>query len=727
MVRLDDIIELAKANSKSIDVDLIRKAYVFSAKVHRNQLRLSGEPYLVHPLDVAYILANLRGDAATIAAGLLHDTVEDTLTTLSEVETIFGEDVAHLVDGVTKLSKISFSSKQQGQLESLRKLVLAMAKDIRVVLIKLADRLHNMRTLGFLPGERQLAIAQETLDIYAPLANRLGIYWVKAELEDLALRYLDPEAYYELAMQVGKKRGEREEYIAKVCKVLKDELTKNGILCEVTGRPKHFYSIHNKMTARSVGFDQVYDAFAFRVIVPTIKDCYAAIGITHAMWKPIPGRFKDYIAFPKANGYQSLHTTVFGPEKDRIEIQVRTEQMHQVAEEGIAAHWQYKEGQHELAEEERRQFTWLRQTLENYQDLKDPADFLENLKLDLFPEEVYVFTPKGDIKELPKGACPIDFAFAVHTEVGMHCIGAKVDGRLVPLDYPLKNGDVIDIMTSRIAHPSRDWLTYVKTSKAKSKVKAFVNLQQLARQAGLGREILEKEMRKLGFVLSLLSNSDVIEQVLSSFRIRELDTLFAQIAQGNVSVRAVIEKIAEIKKLEIAPSKEEGVQGRQSPVVKPSLRQGSPVRVDGIDNVLVRFGSCCGPVVGDTIVGFVTRGRGVTIHAHDCSRIAGADPSRLIQANWSLAGPLRTSVEVRVTSKDKQGLLAEISKTISLAKVNISKAQVYTTPQKVAVQHFTLDVESLDQLNRVLEAIRQVKGVIEVERLKRGYAQALNR
>ena len=524
MVRLDDIIELAKANSKSIDVGLIRKAYVFSAKVHKNQLRLSGEPYLVHPLDVAYILASLRADAATIAAGLLHDTVEDTLTTLSEVETIFGEDVAHLVDGVTKLSKISFSSKQQGQLESLRKLVLAMAKDIRVVLIKLADRLHNMRTLGFLPEERQMAIAQETLDIYAPLANRLGIYWVKAELEDLALRYLDPEAYYELAMQVGKKRGEREEYIAKVCKVLKDELTKNGILCEVMGRPKHFYSIHNKMTARNVGFDQVYDAFAFRVIVPTIKDCYAAIGIIHAMWKPIPGRFKDYIAFPKANGYQSLHTTVFGPERDRIEIQVRTEQMHQVAEEGIAAHWQYKEGQPELAEEERRQFTWLRQTLENYQDLKDPADFLENLKLDLFPEEVYVFTPKGDIKELPKGACPIDFAFAVHTEIGMHCIGAKVDGRLVPLDYPLKNGDVVDIMTSMHAHPSRDWLTYVKTSKAKSKVKAFVNLQQLARQAGLGREILEKEMRKLGFALSLLSSSDVIEQVLSAFRIKELDT-----------------------------------------------------------------------------------------------------------------------------------------------------------------------------------------------------------
>lgn len=727
MVRLDDIIELAKANSKSIDVGLIRKAYVFSAKVHKNQLRLSGEPYLVHPLDVAYILASLRADAATIAAGLLHDTVEDTLTTLSEVETIFGEDVAHLVDGVTKLSKISFSSKQQGQLESLRKLVLAMAKDIRVVLIKLADRLHNMRTLGFLPEERQMAIAQETLDIYAPLANRLGIYWVKAELEDLALRYLDPEAYYELAMQVGKKRGEREEYIAKVCKVLKDELTKNGILCEVMGRPKHFYSIHNKMTARNVGFDQVYDAFAFRVIVPTIKDCYAAIGIIHAMWKPIPGRFKDYIAFPKANGYQSLHTTVFGPERDRIEIQVRTEQMHQVAEEGIAAHWQYKEGQPELAEEERRQFTWLRQTLENYQDLKDPADFLENLKLDLFPEEVYVFTPKGDIKELPKGACPIDFAFAVHTEIGMHCIGAKVDGRLVPLDYPLKNGDVVDIMTSMHAHPSRDWLTYVKTSKAKSKVKAFVNLQQLARQAGLGREILEKEMRKLGFALSLLSSSDVIEQVLSAFRIKELDTLFAQIAQGNVSVRAVIEKIAEIKKLKVSPSKEEGAQDRQSPAVKPSLRQASPVRVDGIDNVLVRFGSCCRPVVGDTIVGFVTRGRGVTIHAHDCSRIAGADPSRLVKASWSLAGPLRTSVEVRVTSNDKQGLLAEISKTISLARVNISKAQVYTTPQRVAVQHFTLDVESIDQLNRVLEAIRRVKGVIEVERLKRGYAQALNR
>lgn len=726
MVRLDDIIERATANNKAIDCDLIRRAYVFSAKVHKDQLRLSGEPYLVHPMEVAYLLACLRGDASTIAAGLLHDAVEDTLTTPKEVEDLFGEDVAHLVDGVTKLSKIAYSSKQQSQLESLRKLILAMAKDIRVVLIKLADRLHNMRTLSFLPRERQVAIAQETLDIYAPLANRLGIYWIKAELEDLSLRYLNPEIYYELAMQIGKKRTERDAYIDNVCRILREELNKNGILCDVMGRPKHFYSIYNKMVARGVGFDQIFDAFAFRVIVPTIKDCYAAIGVIHSLWKHIPGRFKDYIAFPKANGYQSLHTTVFGPEKDRIEIQVRTEQMHQVAEEGIASHWQYKEGQQDLDEEERRQFTWLRQTLENYLDLKDPADFLENLKLDLFPEEVYVFTPKGDIKELPKGACPIDFAFAVHTEVGMHCIGAKVDGRLVPLDYPLKNGDVVEIMTSAHAHPSRDWLTYVKTSKAKSKIKAFVNLQNVSRLSAQGREILEREMRKLGLGVGLLGSAELTEHLLSAFRVKEFDILLAQVAQGNVPVRAVIEKIAEVRKVNVLAQKEEL---RPSPPrdTPRSSRLGSPIRVDGIDNVLVRFGSCCSPVVGDRIVGFVTRGRGVTVHTLDCPRLRGAEPSRLIPANWNLKSPLKTSVEVRVTSTDKQGLLAEISKTISQAKVNISKAQVYTTPQNIAVQHFTLDIESVEQLNRVLDTLRQVKGVIEVERLKRGAVAALNR
>ena len=722
MIRLDDIIANAQKTNKAVDIGLIRKAYIFSAKVHKDQLRLSGEPYLVHPLEVAYILSTLKADAVTIAAGLLHDTVEDTLTSLEEIREMFGGEVVELVDGVTKLSKLSYASKQQSQLESIRKLVLAMAKDIRVVLIKLADRTHNMRTLGFLVEDRQKITAQETLDIYSPLASRLGIYWIKAELEDLSLRFLRTDAYYNIAMQVGKKKAEREQYISDVCNILEEEFRKHGILCGVLGRPKHFYSIYNKMQTRNVSFDQIYDAFAFRAIVPTIKDCYAAVGIIHSMWKPIPGRFKDYIAFPKVNNYQSIHTTVFGPKKDRVEIQIRTEQMNHVAEDGIAAHWQYKESTDSIHEEDHKQFVWLRQTLENYQDLKDPADFLENLKMDLFPEEVYVFTPNGDIKELPKGACPIDLAFSVHTEIGMHCVGAKVDGRLTPLSSRLHNGDVVWILTSSKAKPSRDWLKYVKTSKAKSRIKAWLNQQQLARSAAIGRDNLEKEMKKVGLPLAALSRTDTSSVLLQTFKVKEIDTLFAQVSTGNISSRQVIEKIAEVKGINISLPKEDHKKIEPHIVRRKPKKEVYPVKVNGIDDVLVRIGNCCSPVVGDSIIGFITRGRGLTIHKKDCPRVRGIDSSRCVDVEWGQTTALRAQVEIQVMSYDKQGLLSDISRTISQAKVNIFKAQSYTTPEKIAVQYFMLDVENIEQLNRLIHALRQVKGVVNVERVKKAGA-----
>jgi len=504
MVRLDDILEKIRAFNSDADLDTVRKAYVFSAKVHQGQVRLSGEPYLTHPMEVAYILVQLKMDVPTIVAGLLHDTLEDTLTTIEELHTVFGKEVAGLVDGITKIGKITFQTREERQAENFRKMLLAMARDIRVILVKLADRLHNMRTLHFQPEARQRKIAQETLDIYAPLANRLGISWIKGELEDLAFRYLQPEIFYDLVAKVAKRKKEREQYIEEVKNQIRNKLQEHDIEGEVSGRSKHLYSISLKMERQGIDFDQVYDLIAFRIIVESVRECYAVLGMIHATWKPIPGRFKDYIAMPKANLYQSLHTTVIGPYGERVEVQIRTDEMHRIAEEGIAAHWKYKEGKapNGVGSRDDNRFRWLRQLLEWQQELKDSREFMDTVKVDLFPEEVYVFTPKGEVKELPRGATPIDFAYAIHTDVGQRCVGGKVNGKLVPLRTELNNGDIVEVLTSPNQTPSKDWLKWVRTSKARNKIRHWIKSEQRERSIAIGRELLEKELRKYGFSLN---------------------------------------------------------------------------------------------------------------------------------------------------------------------------------------------------------------------------------
>jgi len=711
MIRINAIIDQVLSYAPKADIDLIQKAYVFSAKVHEGQVRLSGEAYLSHPLEVAWILAQMKLDHVTVAAGLLHDTLEDTLATPEIIGEQFGQEILRIVNGVTKISAIPFQDQEERQAENIRKMILAMSDDIRVILVKLADRMHNMRTLGFHPPEKQRAIAQETLDIYAPIAARLGMHRVQTELEDLCLYYLEPEAYQYIKEGVAKKREEREQYIKEVMTILKEKMEAVHLPCRIEGRPKHFYSIYKKMIRENLDITQLYDLIAFRVIVKEVEECYEALMHIHALWKPIPGKFTDYISLPKSNRYQSLHTKVIGPYGERIEIQIRTEEMHRVAEEGIASHWQYKEG-HGVDETDATKFRWIRQLLES-QQMQDPKEFLEAVRIDLFPDEVYVFTPQGQIKILPKGATPIDFAYAVHTEVGHHCAGARVNKKMVPLKTPLQNGDVVEIITSASHQPSKDWLKIVKTSKAKNRIRQWLKAEERKRSTDIGRDLLEKELRKyhLG---SLQGKGEALQRVAQELSFQKMEDLLAALGFGEISVRQVVHRLL---------PKEESPEKKPEPSFLASLKkrfkkEKGGVVIRGVHDVMTRFAKCCSPLPGDEVIGFITRGRGITIHARFCPQAALEDPERMIEVQWDFSQKDRTyyPVKIEIWSTDRKGMLAEVSSAITLAEANILKGDVVTTTDQKAFYQFVIEVTDTHHLQTVMAHLKKIKGVIRVVR-----------
>src|SRR5438093_3666806 len=653
-------------------------------------------------------------DVTTVTAGLLHDVLEDTGATKAELEREFGKEIAELVDGVTKLGKLAFSSREERQAENFRKTLVAMARDLRVLMIKLADRLHNMRTLDYLASDRGRKIAQETLDIYAPLAHRLGMAKVKAELEDLALRTLSPDAYVDLQKRVAKRRLERETDINQVIAIIERKLSEVGIESQIRGRPKHFYSIWKKMHEQGKEFDEIYDLTAVRVITTSVRDCYGALGVIHSLWKPVPGRFKDFIAMPKVNMYQSLHTTVIGPKGDPVEIQIRTRDMHRIAEEGIAAHWLYKEkksGKDRLDDS----LLWLRQLMETQQDMQDPREFMDTVRVDLFPDEVYVFTPKGDVKALSDGATPIDFAYAVHTKVGGHCVGAKVNGKLVPLRYTLRQGDIVEVVTSPNQHPSRDWLKIVKSTRARSKINQWLKVEERARSLTLGRELFEREAKKYRLNPAALLAGDAIKQLAADAGFPTVDDLLAAIGYGKTSVHQTLGKLAPGEVLEATP------EAKPKPGTRPKVESG--VKIRGVDDLLVRFARCCSPVPGDPIVGFITRGRGLTVHTKDCLMVAKGvlDRERLVNVEWDSEEPTAAKHPVKIAvyiGNDRPGLLAEITGAISYRNGNITKAEVTVTEDKRGLNHFVVEVSDLQQLQAIMGAIREIRDVMNVERVR---------
>ena len=716
---LEELCEKIRGFFSSADLDLVRRAYDFSEKAHSGQIRRSGEPYISHPLGVAAILADLRLDLPTIATGLLHDTVEDTHATLPEIEKLFSKQIAELVDGVTKISKISFRNTHEKQGENIRKMIVAMGKDVRVVLVQLADRLHNMRSLNHMPPEKQRVIAQETLDIYAPLAGRLGIMSLKIELEDLSFRYSKPDAYYQLAQKVAMKRKERERFIEDTKKLLVSELnSRTKLKFDVYGRPKHLHSIYKKMQARNLDYEEIYDVLAFRVVVNSVSECYEVLGNVHALWKPIPGRFKDFIAMPKVNNYQSLHTTVIGPGGEQIEIQIRTREMHLIAERGIAAHWKYKEGG--KANESDQKFEWLRDLVSLHQQVRNPDEFLETVKTDLWEKEIYVFTPKGDVRELPDGSTPIDFAYAVHTDVGNHCAAARINSRLVPLKTKLKSGDTIEVITSAHQQPSKDWLKFCVTTRAKSKIRAFVKEEQRKRALELGKEILEKDFRKVGHSLQkTFKDSPETKERLHALGTHDLEDLFVAVGYGKVVSKDVIEKFypdAKPVDAEKTTFMQRVVQGAANKMRKSK----SIIRVGGMDDMLVRFGKCCNPIPGDPIVGFISRGRGITVHKADCERAFEVDNERRIDVEWtvdSVPEGVDRIVRVRVISHDIQGLLKHMSEVFSARSINIHNAQIRTTKDKKAICMFDVSVRDTQQLSLVMQDLQKINGIIGVTRV----------
>ncbi|HWP67147.1 MAG TPA: bifunctional (p)ppGpp synthetase/guanosine-3',5'-bis(diphosphate) 3'-pyrophosphohydrolase [Candidatus Limnocylindria bacterium] len=715
---IHDLVERVRTYNPGAALDTLEQAYEFSATVHRGQRRRSGEPYLTHPLAVAGIIAEMRLDVPSVATGLLHDTVEDTLTTIEEIQSRFGPEIAELVDGVTKIGRIDFRSREEKQAENFRKMLLAMARDIRVILIKLADRTHNMRTLGHLDPVRQQAIAQETLDIYAPIAHRLGIYWIKSELEDNALRYLHPEVYYQLKRSVAKKREERERYTKEVVSLLARKVKEAGIEAEVHGRPKHFYSIYQKMQQQNLLYEQVHDLIAFRIIVDSIGECYEALGVVHANWKPVPGRFKDYIALPKANGYQSLHTAVIGPRGQRMEVQIRTRDMHRVAEYGVAAHWRYKklEGGVEDERDVEERFAWLRQMLEWQQHLTDPDEFLRSVKEDLFSKEVFVFTPKGDLLNFPTGSTVIDFAYRIHSEVGRHCTGARVNGRIVPLRYQLRSGDSVEIITTPTQTPSKDWLKFVKTSRAKERIRSYLKTQQRGRSVAMGRSILERDLARHHLDLATLRKHGTLANVAAALGVGDEERLLADIGYGKLATHQVLAQLLPKDQLERKRERGEGAFQRLLRLVSRQTKSG--VRVSGIDDMLVRFGQCCQPLPGERILGFITRGRGVTIHTYDCPKVLETDPQRRVEVEWENAETVPRAVKLEVTCVDRPGLLAAMSQAISSAGINISRAEVNAVGDHKAQNRFEVMVKSLDDLNSVMRNLGRVRGVMKVTRVR---------
>jgi GTP pyrophosphokinase len=700
----------------SEDWDLVEKAYFFALKAHSGQRRESGESFIIHPLGVAKILADLELDLITIIAGLLHDVVEDTEAALETIRAEFGPEVAALVDGVTKLSRMEFTSKEEQQAETLRKMFIAMAKDIRVVLIKLADRTHNLRTLRYLNTFKQQEIARETLEIYAPLAHRLGIYMIKWELEDLAFRYLQPSEYYELVEKLAKKRKEREHFINRIIGILQERLEAVEIKAEIQGRPKHLFSIYHKMKEQGKDLSEIYDLTAIRVIVDTVKDCYGALGIVHTLWKPIPGRFKDFIAMPKPNMYQSLHTTVVGAENELVEIQIRTWEMHRTAEYGIAAHWRYKEKIRDAREFDQK-LAWLRQLLEWQHDYRDPRDFIESLKVDLFADEVFVFTPRGDVIDLPAGSVPVDFAYKIHTDVGNRCTGCRVNGRIVPLDYVLKMGDMVEIITGKHGSPSRDWLKLVKTSQAKNKIRAWFKKERREENIEKGRETLERELRRLHIDHRLLLKSDLLEEVGKKINLLSPDDVFAAVGYGGVTAQQVIGRLQDAYN-ETYGTKDEALP---LPELKPPKRlpHAAPgVFVQGIDNLLVRIARCCSPVPGDAIAGFITRGRGISIHHRHCPNLAHfhSIPGRLLEAAWEETVERSYPVEIEINGEDRANLLAEVMLAVSESKVNITAVTGRADKDQHATIHLTLTVRDRVQLEQIMNKVKRVKGIYRVHR-----------
>jgi len=712
MVQFEDIVEKVQAYRPGDDVSLLRKAFEFSAAEHKTQKRLSGEPYVSHPLEVANVLADMKLDVVCLAGGMLHDVVEDTPTTIERVRQEFGPEVAGIVEGVTKISRIEFSSPEEQQAENFRKMVLAMVDDIRVVLVKLADRLHNMRTLGYLPPEKRSRIARETLDIYAPIAHRLGMGKVRGELEDLAFQYLDPDVFEEVKKAVESRRKVSEEFLAEVRAQVEAKMKEHSIPAGIQGRIKRLYSIRQKLVRQHISIDQVYDLLAIRIVTDTVKNCYAALGVIHNTWRPVPGRIKDFIAIPRPNLYQSLHTSVIGPHGQPFEVQIRTEEMHRVAEEGIAAHWKYK-GDTSPAQQETERFAWLRHLVEWQQEMRDPGEFLSTLKIDLYPEEVYTFTPKGKVIVLPRDATPIDFAYAIHTEVGHRCVGAKVNGAIVPLKSRLKNGDIVEIMTQANHRPSRDWLALVKTSRARNKIKHWINIAQRAQAIEIGKRLLEKEARKSDIMLKKIADEDVL-RVARDNGCAQADDLYAGLGYGKLAARQVLARLAPDAHIET------GKPSRLSSAVKRvfGLNRDAAIEVSGYDDLMVYRAKCCKPIRGEEIVGYVTRGKGIAVHSKSCPNVQNLmyDADRRIDVQW--AGPKYSLYPVKLTlfTADRQGMLADVTSAISDVHSNIQNIEARTGDSRAMID-VTLDIVDVQHLEKVVSSLRKIEGVYQVERV----------
>ncbi|MBI0576468.1 bifunctional (p)ppGpp synthetase/guanosine-3',5'-bis(diphosphate) 3'-pyrophosphohydrolase [Neobacillus cucumis] len=720
----EQVIDKTRAYLNDENVDLVKRAYEYAKHAHRDQYRKSGEPYIIHPIQVAGILADLEMDPATVAAGFLHDVVEDTPVTLKDLEQEFNDEVAMLVDGVTKLGKIKYKSHEEQQAENHRKMFVAMAQDIRVILIKLADRLHNMRTLKHLPAEKQRRISNETLEIFAPLAHRLGISKIKWELEDTALRYLNPQQYYRIVNLMKKKRAEREQYLDDVIEEVKGRLGEVSIKADLSGRPKHIYSIYRKMVLQNKQFSEIYDLLAVRIVVNSIKDCYAVLGIIHTCWKPMPGRFKDYIAMPKPNMYQSLHTTVIGPKGDPLEVQIRTTEMHRIAEFGIAAHWAYKEGKslNDSASFEQK-LTWFREILEFQNDTANAEEFMESLKIDLFSDMVFVFTPKGDVIELPSGSVPIDFAYRIHSEIGNKTIGAKVNGKMVTLDYTLKTGDIVEILTSKHSYgPSQDWLKLAQTSQAKNKIRAFFKKQRRDENVDKGKELVEKEIRAMEFDAKEILTPENLKKVAEKFNFMNEDDMYAAVGYNGVTALQVANRLTEKWRKKRDQEQSASIANAITDLKSfpSSKKRESGVRVQGIDNLLIRLSRCCNPVPGDEIVGFITKGRGVSVHRSDCTNIDSTDAqSRLIPVEWesSLNDRKEYNVDIEISGYDRRGLLNEVLQAVNETKTNISAVSGRSDRNKMAMINMSIAIHNVNHLHKVVERIKQIPDIYSVRRM----------
>lgn len=725
---IETLLKKIDENCINVDIDLVKKAYEFAKEAHKEQKRESGEPYIIHPIEVAEILAELGMDTSTIAAGLLHDVLEDTDCTYEEMANEFNEEIANLVNGVTKLGKIEYKTKEEQQADNVRKMLLAMAKDIRVIIIKLADRLHNMRTLKFMPPNKQKLKAKETLDIYAPLAHRLGMSKIKWELEDISFRYLHEEEYYDLVNQIAEKRVERESYIAKIIADLKKNLEESGIDSDIEGRPKHFYSIYRKMVTKNKSIEQIFDLTAIRILVNSVKDCYGVLGIVHTIYKPIPGRFKDYIAMPKPNMYQSLHTTVIGPQGKTFEIQIRTFDMHKTAEYGIAAHWKYKEGDNGEDKNQgfEKKLAWLRDMLEWQKETSDAEEFMEGFKIDLFSDEIFVFTPKGVVINLSSGSTPIDFAYRIHTDIGNRCIGAKVNGKIVPLDYKLKTGEIVEILTSQSAKgPNMDWLNIAKSNQAKSKIRAWFKRVKKEENITKGKELLEKELKKQGVSFSDIAKGDAYERLQKRYNIHNIEDLYANVGIGTMSASNLVSRLKEENVVEKEKLSQEAInksieeqiaKGEKS--TKKNNNYG--ITVKGETNLMVRFAKCCNPVPGDEIQGYITKGRGVSVHRTDCSNLKSLiayDPNKVVEVSWGTAKGISYLAEIGVEAEDRVGILSDIMSVITDSGLHLNALNASSPKGSHAVMTIKIKINSIEQLKEVMRKIRHLRGVIEVYRM----------